>query len=184
MNWLNNLDQAKEESLKSHKPILLQFEMDGCGGCKKLYAETYPNPKVEQEMNEWFVLLKLDLIKDREIRRELAAYWTPSFYFLDHSGKSYFNFNGYLPADEFRIILRLGFAETMIPRGKYADAVDVMSKVIEQFEGNPLLPKLLAQNGIANYIKTKDKQTFMKVMKDIQINYPNSLEAKMYFWEE
>jgi len=158
--------------------------MDGCGGCKKLYAETYPNPKVEQEMNEWFVLLKLDLIKDREIRRELAAYWTPSFYFLDHTGKSYYNFNGYLPADEFRIILRLGYAETMIPKGKYADAVDVMSKVIEQFEGNPLLPKLLAQNGIANYIKTKDKQTFMKVMKDIQINYPNSLEAKMYFWEE
>jgi len=184
MNWLNNLEQAKEESLKSHKPILLQFEMDGCGGCKKLYAETYPNPKVEQEMNEWFVLLKLDLIKDREIRRELAAYWTPSFYFLDHTGKSYYNFNGYLPADEFRIILRLGYAETMIQKGKYADAVDVMSKVIEQFEGNPLLPKLLAQNGIANYIKTKDKQTFMKVMKDIQINYPNSLEAKMYFWEE
>jgi len=184
MNWLNNLEQAKEESLKSHKPILLQFEMDNCGGCKKLYAETYPNPKVEQEMNEWFVLLKLDLIKDREIRRELAAYWTPSFYFLDHTGKSYYNFNGYLPADEFRIILRLGYAETMIPKGKYADAVDVMSKVIEQFEGNPLLPKLLAQNGIANYIKTKDKQTFMKVMKDIQINYPNSLEAKMYFWEE
>ena len=89
-----------------------------------------------------------------------------------------------MPADEFRIILRLGYAETMIPKGKYADAVDVMSKVIEQFEGNPLLPKLLAQNGIANYIKTKDKQTFMKVMKDIQINYPNSLEAKMYFWEE
>jgi len=184
MNWLNNLDQAKEESLKSHKPILLQFEMDGCGGCKKLYAETYPNPKVEQEMNEWFVLLKLDLIKDREIRRELAAYWTPSFYFLDHSGKSYFNFNGYLPADEFRIILRLGFAETMIPRGKYADAVDVMSKMIDEFSNSPLLPKLLAQIGIANYIKTKDKQTFMKVMKDIQINYPNSLESKMYFWDE
>ncbi len=36
MDWLTNLDKAKEESLKSHKPILLQFEMDGCGGCKKL----------------------------------------------------------------------------------------------------------------------------------------------------
>lgn len=35
MNWLTNLEQAKEESLKSYKPILLQFEMDNCGGCKK-----------------------------------------------------------------------------------------------------------------------------------------------------
>jgi len=184
MNWLNNLEQAKEESLKSHKPILLQFEMDGCGGCKKLYTETYTVPKVEEEMSEWFVLLKLDLIKDRDIRRGLSAYWTPSFYFLDHNGKSFYNFNGYLPADEFRIILRLGFAETMIPRGKYAEAFEVMSKGINEFGNSPLLPKLLAQIGIASYIKTKDKQTFMKVMKDIQIKYPNSLEAKMYFWDE
>lgn len=184
MNWLTNLEQAKEESLKSHKPILLQFEMDGCGGCKKMNATTYKDQNVIDEMNEWLVPLKLDLIKDREIRRALVAYWTPSFYFLDHTGKSYFNFNGYLPADEFRIILRLGFAETMIPRGKYAEAVEVMSKGINEFGNSPLLPKLLAQIGIANYITTKDKQTFMKVMKDIQIKYSNSLEAKMYFWDE
>ena len=184
MNWLTNLEKAKEESLRTHKPILLQFEMEGCGGCKKLYNETYVNPEVEKEMTEWFVLLKLDLIKDRDIRRELSGYWTPSFYFLDHNGKSYFNFNGYLPADEFRIMLRLGFAETQIPKGKYTDAIEIMKKDTEQFEGNPLLPKLLAQIGIAAYIKSKDKNTFMKTMADIRDNYPNSLEAKMYFWDE
>lgn len=182
--WLTDLERAKEESAKSHKPILLQFEMDGCGGCKKLYKETYPNPRVAQEMQDWFILLKLDLIKDHEIRRELAGYWTPSFYFLDHSGKSYFNFNGFLPADEFRIILRIGYAETKIPRGKYAEAVDIMSKNIEQFSKSPLLPKLLVQIGIAEYIRTKDKQKFMKVMKEIQQQHPASLEAKMYFWED
>jgi len=182
--WLTNSEEAKEESLKSHKPILLQFEMDGCGGCKKLYAETYSSPNVKEEMNEWFVLLKLDLIKNREIRKELSAYWTPSFYFLDSNGKSHFNFNGYLPADEFRIILRLGYAESMMPKGKYAEAIQVMSKGIEQFKGNPLLPKLLTQNGIANYIKTKDKSAFMKIMKDIKIKYPVSLESRMYFWDD
>ncbi len=40
MNWLTNLEQAKEESLKTKKVILLQFEMDGCGGCKKMNAIT------------------------------------------------------------------------------------------------------------------------------------------------
>ena len=184
MNWLTKIDEAKEESQKSRKPILLQFEMDGCGGCKKLYAETYPNPQVEEEMKKRFVLLKLDLIKDREIRRELAAYWTPSFYFLDHNGKSYFNFNGYLPADEFRIILRLGYAETQIPKGKYLEAIEVMNEDIDEFEGNPLLPKLLAQIGIVKYIKTKDKETFMKTMTDIRNNYQESLESRMYFWDE
>jgi len=116
MNWLTNLEQAKEESVKTHKPILLQFEMDGCGGCKKLNATTYKDLKVIDEMNEWFVLLKLDLIKDREIRKSLGAYWTPAMYFLDQNGNSYFHFNGYLPADEFRAMLRLGIAETIMPR--------------------------------------------------------------------
>ena len=181
--WLNNIEQAKEESAKTQKPILLQFEMDGCGGCKKLYNETYPNPRVAQEMQDWFILLKLDLIKDREIRRELAGYWTPSFYFLDHSEKSYFNFNGFLPANEFRIILRIGYAETKIPRGKYAEAVAVMSKDIEQFSRSPLLPKLMTQRAIAEYIRSKDKQIFMKAMAGIRDSYPNSLEARMYFWD-
>jgi thioredoxin-related protein len=184
MEWLKIFDEAKEESLKSHKPILLQFEMDGCGGCKKLYEETYANPIVQEEMEKWFMLLKLDLIKEREVRRELSAYWTPSFYFLDAKGKSHFNFNGYLPADEFRIILRIGYAEVMIPKGKYNDCINVMSNHIEQFKNNPLLPKLLTQNGIANYIKSKDKISFMKTMKDVQQKFPDSLEARMYFWDE
>ena len=184
MEWLSNIEEAKKESQKSRKPILLQFEMDGCGGCKKLYEETYTNPQVEKEMNEWFVLLKLDLIKDREIRRELSGYWTPSFYFLDYKGKSYFNFNGYLPPDEFRILLRLGYAETLIPKGKYAEAVEIMSTDIQAFKNAALLPKLLTQRALAAYIKSKDRPAFKSTMNKIQQLYPASLEAKMYYWDK
>lgn len=184
MNWLTNLEEAKEESQKSRKPILLQFEMEGCGGCKKLYEETYPDPKVVEEMKEWFVILKLDLKKDREIRRELSGYWTPSFYFLDHNGKSYYNFNGYLPPDEFRLMLRIGFSESMIPKGKYDEVMEVTGKEIDSFKDAALLPKVLVQNGIAEYIKSKDNPAFRKKMKEIKDKFPNSLEAKMYFWEE
>lgn len=184
MNWLTSFEKAKEESQKTRKPILLQFEMDNCGGCKKLYEETYPDSKVEEEMNEWFVLLKLDLKKDREIRRELSGYWTPSFYFLDHNGKSYYNFNGYLPPNEFRLMLRIGFSESMIPKGKYDEVIEVAGKEIDTFTDSALLPKVLVQRGIAEYIKSKDNPTFRKTMKEIQDKYPNSLEAKMYFWDK
>ncbi len=183
MNWLTDFNTAREEASRTHKPILLQFEMDGCGGCKKLYSETYTNSEVIQEMSEWFILLKLDLIKDREIRREYSAYWTPSFYFLDYKGKSYFNFNGFLPPEELRVILRLGYSEIMIPRGKYDDAIQVMNKDIFNLKNSVLLPRLELQIAVANYIKTKDKAVFMKKLKTIQEQYPDSLEAKMYFWE-
>lgn len=181
--WLTSLEDAKTEALNLRKPILLQFEMEGCGGCKKLYEGTYTDAKVAQEMQAWFVLLKMDLIKEREIRRELSAYWTPSFYFLDQNGKSYYKFNGYLPAVEFRTLLRLGYAETLIPKGKYAEAVQIMSSDLNELEG-PLLPTLLAQKGVADYIHSKDRPAFMRLMKEIKVKHANSLPAKMYFWND
>jgi len=184
MNWLTNLEQAKEESLKSHKPILLQFEMDGCGGCKKLEATTYKDQKVIEEMNAWFVLLKLDLIKDREVRKSLGAYWTPAIYFLDQNGNSYFHFNGYLPADEFRAMLRLGIAETIMPRGRYDDIIKIIDKDIDELNKTSLYPKLLVVRETARYIKVKDNSQLKKTLKEIQSKYPYSTEAKMYFWDE
>ena len=184
MDWLTNLDKAKEESLKSHKPILLQFEMDGCGGCKKLSATTYKDQKVIDEMNEWFVLLKLDLIKDREVRKFLGAYWTPAIYFLDQNGNSFYHFNGYLPADEFRAMLRLGIAETIMPRGKYDDIIKIIDKDLDELSLSSFYPKLLVARETARYIRIKDNTQLRKTLKEIQQKFPDSLEAKMYFWDE
>ncbi|WP_304131887.1 thioredoxin family protein [Ignavibacterium album] len=184
MNWLTNLEQAKEESLKTKKVILLQFEMDGCGGCKKMNATTYKDQKVIDELNEWFVLLKLDLIKDREVRKMLGAYWTPAFYFLDNNGNSFYHFNGYLPAEEFRAMLRLGIAETIMPRGRYDDIIKIIDKNIDELSGTSLYPRLLVTRETARYIKIKDNSQLRKTLKEIQHAYPHSTEAKMYFWDE
>ena len=184
MDWLKNLDKAKEESLKLHKPILLQFEMDNCGGCKKLKATTYKDQKVIDEMNEWFVLLKLDLIKDREVRKFLGAYWTPAIYFLDQNGNSFYHFNGYLPAIELRAMLRLGIAETIMPRGKYNDIIKIIDKDLDELSLSSLYPKLLVARETARYIKTKDNSQLKKSLKDIQQKFPESVESKMYFWDE
>lgn len=184
MNWLYNIEQAKEEALKSKKLILLQFEMDGCGGCKKLEATTYKHQTVIEEMSEWFVLLKLDLIKDREIRKMLGAYWTPAMYFLDQNGNSYYHFNGYLPADEFRAFMRLGIAETIMPRGRYDDIIKIIDKDIDDLVNTSLYPKLLVARETARYIKIKDNSQLKKTLKEIQKTHPQSTEAKMYFWDE
>lgn len=184
MNWLTNLERAKEESVRTKKLILLQFEMDNCGGCKKMNATTYLDKKVIEEMNEWFVLLKLDLIKDREVRKSLGAYWTPAFYFLDQNGNSYFHFNGYLPAEEFRAMLRLGIAETIMPHGRYDDIIKIIDKEIDELKDTSLYPKLLIARETARYIKIKDNSQLRKTLKELQNTHPYSTEAKMYFWDK
>ncbi|HMU43014.1 MAG TPA: thioredoxin family protein [Ignavibacteriaceae bacterium] len=184
MNWLKILEQAKEEAAKTKKLILLQFEMDGCGGCKKLEAATYKEQKVIDEINEWFVPLKLDLIKDREVRKSLGAYWTPVIYFLDQNGNSYYHFNGYLPADEFRAMLRLGIAETIMPCGRYDDIIKIIDKDIDNLVNTSFYPKLLVARETARYIKIKDNSQLRKTLMEIQNTHPQSTEAKMYFWDE
>ena len=158
--------------------------MDGCGGCKKLAATTFQDSKVVYEMNEWFVLLKMDLIKDREVRKSLGAYWTPAMYFLDQNGNSYYHFNGYLPATEFRAMLRLGIAETIMPRGRYDNIIKVIDKDIDELKNTSLYPKLLVARETAHYIKIKDNSQLKKTLKEIEQKFPESLEAKMYFWDE
>jgi thioredoxin-related protein len=184
MEWLTDFKLAKEESLKSKKLILLQFEMENCGGCNKLAATTFQDRKVVDDLNEWFVLLKIDIIKDREVRRNLGAYWTPALYFLDQNGNSFYHFNGYLPADEFRAMLRLGIAETIMPLGRYDDIIKIIEKDIDELKNTSLYPKLLVTSETASYIKIKDNSRLRKTLKEIQSSHPQSTEAEMYFWDE
>lgn len=184
MNWLTNIEQAKEEAAKSKKLILLQFEMDNCGGCKKMEATTYKDQKVIDELNEFFVLLKLDLLKNREIRKSLGAYWTPAFFFLDQNGNSYFHFNGYLPANEFRAMIRLAIAETIMPRGRYDDIIKIIDKDIDELTETSFYPELLVARETARYIKIKDNSQLRRTLKELQTTHPHSTEAKMYFWDE
>ena len=184
MRWLTNLGTAKEESLKTRKPILLQFEIDNCGGCKKMNATTYKDQKVIDEMNEWFVLLKLDLIKDREVRKMLGAYWTPAFYFLNHNGDSYYHFNGYLPSEEFRAMLRLGIGETIMPHRRYDDIIKIIDRDIYEMNAVSFYPKLLVVRETARYIKMKDNSQLRKTLKEIKSTHPHSTEAKMYFGDD
>lgn len=184
MNWLNNYNEALAKAQELRKFVYLQFEMENCGGCKKLYNETYNDPNVISELEEWFVLLKLDIIKEREIRKSLGAYWTPAMYFLDHNGRNAYFFNGYLPADEFRALMRVALSELLIPKGKYDDVAAITMKNFDELSKTSFAPKLLMQKGLAEYIKTKDKETFKALIRRIINEYPNSSEAKTYFWND
>ncbi len=180
--WLTDFGQARSESMKSRKPIMLQFEREGCGGCKRLYESTYKDNEVDKELTEWFILLRLDILKDREARKEYSAYWTPSFYFTDYSGKLFYKFNGYLPPVEFGAMLRLALCEYLIPKGRYDDALSALESDADGLTRSTLFPKLELQKGIVLYLKHRDNKEFKNIMGDIRKKYPGSLESYMYFW--
>lgn len=182
--WFYDFAIAAEAAKKSRKPILLQFHRDKCSGCRKLYAVTYPDPEVSRELFEWFVPLRLDILKDRQIRVQYSAVWTPSFYFLDYRGKIYFNLPGYLLPEDFRLVMRLGLAAVHIPRGKYKEAIAILDDGLQKFPNNPRAATLMFYRGMAHYLETWDNKQFRAEMTRIKETWPHSAEARMWPWME
>lgn len=184
INWAVDFDHALTTARQNGKGVFLQFHRDECAGCKKLYSRTYVDPDVQKELSEWFIPLQQDIIRNREVRSKFSAYWTPSFYFIDTRGNVQYSFNGYLNVEDFRVLIRLGKAALDMPRGKYFQVIDLMDDGLNRFPSNPRAPAMLFMRGMAEYLIGKEKSTFRGTMNEIVVQYPNSLEARMWPWPD
>ena len=83
--WLN-YDQAKALQKKNHKPIMLDIMRNTCHFCKKMDQDVFSNKEMIQWLQERFILVQINLDEDlMPIDEEVT--FTPTFYFLDESGK-------------------------------------------------------------------------------------------------
>lgn len=182
--WQTELEPALAIARSQGKAVLMQFHRDECAGCKKMYASTFPDLDVQRELFQWFVPVRQDILKNREIRSRYSAYWTPSFYFLDPHGRMLQSFNGYLGVEDFRIVMRMGKAAVDIPRGRYLEVIDLMDDGLRLFPTNPRAAAMLFTRGMAEYILGKEKSSFRGAMSEIVELYPDSPEARMWPWTD
>jgi len=184
IEWGYELEPAFMTARSEGKAILLQFHRDECAGCRKMYENTFMNPDVQNELFQWFVPVRTDILKNRDVRSRYSAYWTPSFYFLDAKGGAHHVFNGYLGAEDFRVLLRLGKAALDLPRGRYLQVVDLTEDGLSKFPQNPRASSMLFMRGMAEYLLGKEKSAFRQAMTEICEQYPESLEARMWPWTD
>jgi thioredoxin-related protein len=182
-SWFTNFEAAAGEAKRQRKPILLQFERDRCAGCRKLETLTYRDPGVQAELFEWFVPLRLDLRRDRRIRAQYGAVWTPAFYFLDYHGKAYYNLAGYLPPEDFRLVMRLAWAAAYLPKGQYDEVIARLDDGLKLFPDHPRAPGVMLHRAMARYLKTWDTPAFRAEMAELVRRYPDSPEARMWPWD-
>ena len=70
LNWLTDINQAKKESIKQNKPILIYFTgSDWCAPCKMLKEDFFYTEKF-QGKSESFVLLLVDMPRRKDIITE------------------------------------------------------------------------------------------------------------------
>jgi hypothetical protein len=181
-SWFSDLEPALAMARSEGKAVLMEFQREECAGCKKLSLNTFPDPDVQRELAQWFVPVRQDILKNRAVRSKYSAYWTPSFYFLDHHGTMLQSFNGYLNVEDFRIVMRLGKAAADLPRGRYLQVIDLMDDGLKLFPANPRAATMLFTRGMAEYLLGKEKSSFRGAMGEIVEQYPESPEARMWPW--
>lgn len=125
--WEEGLAKAKNEG----KVIFVDAFAEWCGPCKKMAAQTFPDPKVGAFFNANFVCMKTDMEKEENAtfvgKFPVSAY--PTLMFIDENGKLVLKQTGALGVDA---LLELG--EKALSK---ADKSAEMQKKYEEGERDP-----------------------------------------------
>ena len=86
LHWFDSLEKAKQEALISNKPILIDFFAEWCTACKEIDTISFADSDVKQELNRYWVLVRIDLTNsdpEKElIQQTFTVYGLPTILFI------------------------------------------------------------------------------------------------------
>lgn len=109
VRWRTSLSAALSEAKKTNRLVMVDFYTDWCGYCKKLEAETYPDPQVSQLLGQ-VVPVKLNAEKEgMQAARTYRVTGFPTLLFMNSEGRVENRIGGFLPAPQFAQALQQFF---------------------------------------------------------------------------
>lgn len=85
-DWTDSISEAKLSAEKENKYIMVMLSKDGCDACWYMENIVFDDDKVKALLDTNFIPVYLDIDQDK-IPAEFKYVGTPTFYFLDASGK-------------------------------------------------------------------------------------------------
>ncbi len=126
IQWQSTFESALELARKQEKPLMVDFETDWCGFCKKLDRETYGNEKVIRFVRQFFVSVKVDGDKRTDLRQKFAIEGYPTIVFLSPHATEIKRIVGFRPAPDF-----------LEEAGKAARSSSTLRKLKEEATASP-----------------------------------------------
>lgn len=84
--YSSNFEQAKIESNKTGKVILVIYTLDGCPACEYMKDVVFEHPTIKNDLINNFILLELD-VKNKEQKIDgFEPFATPTIYFTKSNG--------------------------------------------------------------------------------------------------
>lgn len=94
---------ALKEAKRQNKLVFIDAYTDWCGWCKKLDRTTFKDTSVIRYMNDYFIVLKLDMENGEgpSIGAKYNVNSFPTLLFLNQDGKEVVRIEGFVNSDEF-----------------------------------------------------------------------------------
>lgn len=103
IGWQTNYGEARNQALRSGRPVLVSVSSKNCGWCRKLEQTTFRDPRVVNLMNGQTVPLKVDANdpSHQALVEALRLQGVPTLAVITPDGRIIANQAGYLDASQF-----------------------------------------------------------------------------------
>ena len=87
VEWRQWGDGAFTEAQASDTPVLLSLTASWCDSCREMDIETYAEPRIAANINEWFMPIRVDIDRHPRVRERYNMGGFPSTVFCTPTGK-------------------------------------------------------------------------------------------------
>ncbi|MFC1809394.1 thioredoxin family protein [Candidatus Omnitrophota bacterium] len=99
--WESDIPTALTKAKQQNKLVMVEFSTTWCGWCKKLDKETMRNNNVQKVLNKYFISVRIDGDKNKDLVRKYRVQGYPNIVFLDKNGRLIVQQPGFLPPERF-----------------------------------------------------------------------------------
>ena len=94
--YTQSLEACIQEARKARKNVLIEFYFDGCTGCEFMKRKILPQPEVQQQLSQDFIIVRVNGLKDdgRDIAGRYQVQTYPSYIAIRKDGSPYYRITG------------------------------------------------------------------------------------------
>ena len=106
IDWLTDLDRAKQLAVQTGKPLLYDFTAKWCGPCRRMDRDFWPKPEVV-ELSKHFVCVKVDFDTQKSFAAKYEIRAIPNVVFTDPWGRGLLGQKGFGTGTESEIVEKI-----------------------------------------------------------------------------
>ena len=208
VDWLTDLDRARQLAIETGKPILYDFTARWCGPCRRMDSEFWPKPEIV-ELSKQFVCVKVNFDTQKTFAAKYGINAIPNVVFTDPWGRGLLGQKGFGAGTDAEIVEKI----KVLPKDfkplrdagnkletddKNLDALHRFAEFYQErkffwlgnqfysrlmlLEADPSKREMILLNLAFNHIRIGEEVEAIDKLEALQKEYPASPQADLYVY--